>query len=148
MTLVKIFLTLNTMKFCYVLAWPFYSRIWNFYIYFYTLLGTPNLRTPNKNIFNNRKWKDEGCTHTGVRRPAPSLEMSLVNMPRRNPAAKGERRTIPHTRHTFFKSELSSRSVFRVEGLPPSQDLSEALFPITTDSSEVRAAHRSACPRC
>lgn len=51
-------------------------------------------------------------------RPAPSLEMSLINMPMRDPAANEERRIIAPTRHTFFKSELSSSSVFRVEGLP------------------------------
>lgn len=50
-------------------------------------------------------------------RRAPSLEMSLVNMPMRDPAASEERRIIPHTRHTFFKSELSSSSVFQVERL-------------------------------
>lgn len=96
------------MKLCYALAWPFYSRIWNFYIYFYTLLGTPNWQIPNKNIFNNRKWKNEGCTDIGVMRPAPALEMSLVNVPTRDPAANVERRIIHHTR---------SSSVFRVQGL-------------------------------
>ena len=106
--LVKISLTLHIMKLCYALAWPFYSRIWNFYVYFYTLLGAPNWQIPNKNIFNNRKWKNEGCTDIGVMRPAPSLEMSLVNVPTRDPAANVERRIIHHTR---------SSSVFRVQGL-------------------------------
>ena len=50
-------------------------------------------------------------------RRAPSLEMRQVNMPMRDPAASEERRIIPHTRHTFFKSELSSSSVFQVERL-------------------------------
>ena len=89
------------MKLCYALACPCYSRIRNFYIYFHTLLGTPNLQTPNENIFNNRKWKN---TDIGVMRPAPSLKMSLVNEAMRDPAADVGRTIIHHTRYTLTQN--------------------------------------------
>lgn len=101
------------------------------------------MQIPDKNTFNKRKWKNEGNTLIGVMRPEPSLEVSLVIMAMRGRAANMERRIIHYMRHSFYKSELNSSSVLRIKGLHLHKYLSLVIFPITTNSSEVRPVQMS-----